>query len=305
MARPQDEGLAGLRRQGAIGELLFLYICATRSPRQLRPIAEELGVTVQAVSHAFRGLRRAGFAEHTAAGYRPTVRGVAWLHESFGAVRDDLEGRLARLHVIRSARAVAERPVRAGESVALRLEQGWLSARPGRDGPARGIAQRAAEAGDLVEVGQLQGIVPIPPGQLTVITIPEPATGTAAVREELAHALDGHALDLLGAAGLEAAHLAARAHPGPWVRFGVAAAAVEATRLGVNATVVLLDEELPRFIAALPGPAPPALRVIHLGERAPRARRARPTAAGAPRPSRRTSRRPRAAAAAPPRPGPR
>ncbi|MGB6443136.1 MAG: hypothetical protein WBF81_07555, partial [Thermoplasmata archaeon] len=60
---PPSDGLAGLRRGGAVTELLFLYECTTLEPTQLRPIADRLGLTVQAASHSFRSLARRGLVE--------------------------------------------------------------------------------------------------------------------------------------------------------------------------------------------------------------------------------------------------
>lgn len=267
MRRAVEAGLPELRRAGAVGELLFLYVCATRSPTQLRPIAQELGVTVQAASHAYRGLRRAGLAERVAGHYRPTVPGVAWLHETFGALRDDVEHRLAQLHIIRSCRAVAAAPIRAGHVVSLELRDGWLLAQPGRRRAAHGVARTAARVGELVEVEQLQGIVPIPPGRLTLVALPDPQEITAGLQRDLAAVLARRPPGFFGAVGMEAAHIARRASAVEPLRFGVAAAAAEAARLGVPGTIVLLGQELPRFIQELPGPSAPAVEVVHLGRR--------------------------------------
>ncbi|MGB6500032.1 MAG: hypothetical protein WBG19_01330, partial [Thermoplasmata archaeon] len=69
---PPPDGLAALRRSGGVTELLFLFECATLEPTQLRPIAEELGVTVQAVSHSYRQLAKRGLAEIRRGRYLPT-----------------------------------------------------------------------------------------------------------------------------------------------------------------------------------------------------------------------------------------
>ena len=159
-AAARSDGLAELRRSGAVTELLILYECLTTEPTQLRPIARELGLTVQAVSHSYRLLARRGLAKVRDGRYRPTVAGIAWLHESLGRLGDDVRGRLERLHVIRSCRAVALSDLNAGDAVSLELRQGLLSARRGDVGPSRGRAQTSARRGALVEVAELEGIVP-------------------------------------------------------------------------------------------------------------------------------------------------
>jgi len=268
----REHGLGGLRRPGAVTELLFLYECLTQEPTQLRPVAERLELTVQAASHTFRGLVRRGLAEVRDGRYRATVSGVAWLHEALGGLSDDLRGRLDRLHVIRSTRAVASRTIEVGEAVVLEVVDGLLRARPGADGASRGRAASAARSGDLVEIVELEGIVPLSRGTVRVITLPEGAVtrpGTvAALRREVGR----RPLGLLAAPGLEGYHLLARATGRPILRFGVANACSEASRVGVPSTVVVLDRELPRFLAPFEGADPPPVEVARL--RAGRTRRA-------------------------------
>ncbi|EQD48967.1 transcriptional regulator, MarR family, partial [mine drainage metagenome] len=148
-------GLAALRRLGAVSDLLFLYEAETRSIPHLREIADRLGLSVQAASHSFRSLRRRGLAEFRDGRYRPTVRGVDWLHAALGGVRDDLAERLDRLHIVRTTRAIAGAPVAQGEIVSLEIVDGILTARPGAGAGSRGRAQDPAGAGELVEVGEL------------------------------------------------------------------------------------------------------------------------------------------------------
>ena len=117
-------GLAGLRRGGTLAELLFLYDCVTEDSSRLQPIADRLGVTVQAVSHSYRRLARRGLVELRDGRYRPTVSGIAWLHRVLGGLAEDVFARQQRLHIIRSCRAVASARARAGDPVSLRLVGG-------------------------------------------------------------------------------------------------------------------------------------------------------------------------------------
>src|SRR5580658_6364859 len=242
-----SEGLAGLRRGGAVTELLFLYECTTLEPNQLRPIADRLGLTVQATSHSYRSLARRGLVEFRDGRYRPTVRGVAWLHASLGRLGDEVRARLDRLHVIRSCRAIALDPVESGDVVSLELVDGLLSARAGDTGPSRGRVSRGGPKGSLVDVSELEGIVRLSPAPVHVRTLSE---------EDLA--------GLLAAHGLEAYHALRTAVDLPVARFAVAAEAREASRIGVASTVFVLEAELPRFLAEFGGPDPPPLDVTPL-----------------------------------------
>ncbi|MCI4333192.1 MAG: hypothetical protein L3K01_05645 [Thermoplasmata archaeon] len=273
---PRLGGLGSLRRRGAVTELLLLYDCDTREVPHLKGIAERLGVTVQAVSHSFRQLRRRGLIEVRRGLYRPTVAGTAWLHASLGDLRRDVDRHLERLPVVRSARAVAASPIRAGEAVSLSIVDGTLTARVGGEGASHGTAAGSSRTGGLVRVTDLEGVVPITRGSIRVVTIPAESIGSSGMLRELRRMLRASTPGLLAAHGGEAAHLTRQASDRPVVRFGAAAAAHEASAVGVDATVVVLDEELPRFLEPFQGPDPPPISVVRLGGGRPRRRRERP-----------------------------
>jgi predicted transcriptional regulator len=245
-------------------ELLFLYDCATLEPTQLRPVADHLGLTVQAVSHSFRQLRRRGLVEVRDGRYRPTVEGVAWLHETLSQLGDDVRSRVERLHVIRSCRAVALAHLPAGASVSLELHDGLLSARRGGSGPSRGTTVRGVREGDLVEVTNLEGIVPLEPAVVAVRTISEADLEDPQLGRRLARALPA-GNEVVAAEGVEPYLSLRRVTTRPIVRFATAAACVEAARLGVSSTLFVTARDLPRLLASFSVPNPPSLDVLPLG----------------------------------------
>jgi predicted transcriptional regulator len=259
-----SDGLAGLRRGGAVTELLFLYECTTLEPSQLRPIADRLGLTVQAVSHSYRSLARRGLVEFREDRYRPTVRGTAWLHASLGRLGEEVTRRLDRLDVIRSCRAIALGPVSTGDPVSLELVDGLLSARPGTSGPSRGRVARGGPRGSLVDVSELEGIVRLSAAPIHVRTLSEEDLRDPLLAERIRRAVAGKPGALLAAQGLEAIHALRSAVDRPVARFAVAAEAREASQIGVPSTVLVLEAELPRFLAEFAGPDPPPLDVTPL-----------------------------------------
>ena len=255
-----------LRRGGAVSDLLFLYACTTREIGQLRDVAGALGVSVQAASHTFRGLVRRGLAQARNGRYRPTIAGVDFLHRTLRDVDADVAERLERLHVVATTRALAGAAIPAGASVGLALEDGLLTARPGSAGPSRGVARQAARAGDLVEVERLEGIVPLRPAPVTVLTVPDRRLAEPGAERALAAELGRRASSVLAVHGLEALYLARRAVPRRTVeRFGVPALVREASSLGVPATVVVLDRDAPRLLALLDAAGPLGIEIVPLG----------------------------------------
>ncbi|HTT26328.1 MAG TPA: hypothetical protein VMH90_05135, partial [Thermoplasmata archaeon] len=224
---------------------------------------------------------RRGLAEVRDGRYRATVAGVAWLHGTLGDVSVDLQGRLDRLHVVRATRAVAAAPLAAGEEVTLDLADGLLMARPGREGASRGRTVAAARRGALVEIVDLRGIVPLSRGSVRVLTVPPSAVALPGTVAALGRALGRSTGGLLAAQGLEAFHLLRRATSRPILRFAIPSACLEASRVGVPSTVVVLAPELPRFLAPFDGPDPPPITVTRLA--VPRgASPARPPPPGSP-----------------------
>ena len=264
MTPDRSSGLSLLRRSGTVTELLFLHECATREVAQLRPVAQRLGLSVQATSHIFRQLRRRGLAEVRNDLYRPTVSGIAWLHAAFGSVREDLDERLQRLRVIRSTRAVARGRVPADAAVVLELRAGVLEARVGTKGSSRGRARRTARDGELVEVTDLEGIVPLRPAEIRIITLPDSGALEKSILVQLRRLLRGGSEGLLAASGIEASHWLQRASARPVLRYAVAASAIEASNVGVPTTLVVLESDLPWLLAQFDQPQPAPITVRRL-----------------------------------------
>jgi len=251
-----------------VSDLLFLYECETREVTSLRSIAERLGLSVQAASHTSRSLSRRGLVELTGGRYRSTVEGVDWLHSALGSVRDDLANRLDRLHIVRTTWAVATGLIEKGDRVALEIRDGTLTARSGTSRGSRGRAHSRAAEGELVVVGELEGIVPLPHGRLTVLPLPADRLHDPALVAQTRSVVAAAPAGLLLAYGLEAGHVLGRASPArPAIRFGVAAAIVEATRLGVGCTLVVVDRDLPRVFEQIEGPDVPPVEFLSLGGR--------------------------------------
>jgi predicted transcriptional regulator len=263
-AREHPDDLISLRRAGKIPELLFLFECTTLEPTQLRPIAERLGVTVQAASHTYRLLRRKGMAESRDGRYRPTVRGVAWLHESLNQLSEGVQSRLDRLNIIRTCRAVALTDFHAGDRASLELRNGLLSARYGGMGASHGRVVTGAKKGALVELSELEGIVPLSAAPITIRTISEADLNDSRLPDRLRRAIPPTFTGVVGAHGLEAYLVLRSAVESVITRFAVAAACREASQIGVPSIVLVLEADLPRFLGEFSGPIPPPLTVLPL-----------------------------------------
>ncbi len=253
-------GLLVLRKAGRLTEILFLHEVATRTYGRLQPIAERLGVSVQAASFLYRRLKREGKVDLVAGRYRATMAGIDDLHHALSTLRSDVEDRMAQLQVVQKCRAIARGPIAKGDPVVLFMEGGLLHARAGLTGPSRGLATRTAQDGDLLEVDRLSGILSLTPAPvrcLVVQTTSGPRADDAADRRKLSQLLSEKPHGLLAAEGLEAVHLLRKVVHENFVRFGVAAAVRDAALLGVPVQVVVTDERLPPLLHRLSEPWPP------------------------------------------------
>jgi putative transcriptional regulator len=244
--------------------MLFLSECAAGQVPKLRDAAERLGLTVQAVSHLHRDLARRGLVEQRNREYVLTVAGRAALEGTLSALAEEIGRRLEQLQIVRTTSALARRAVVAGEEVSLTLEEGLLTAVPGARAGSRGRARSGARAGELVEVAELEGIVPIDPGTLAVWVVPRGSARLEPARRRAAEALRRGRPGFVAAQGLEAVTLARRLAGDGVARFGASAACLEASRLGVDSVAFVTEEELPRFLAPFAGPRPPPITVTRL-----------------------------------------
>lgn len=172
-----DDALRRLRDRTGITRLLIVAELHKRPNATLSDIAPTLGVTVQAVSAHAKELASVGWLRSDDGSYRVTPKGLQSLHEGVRHLNDAVTALASPLDVIQVTSAVAAAPVAKGQAVALFMDEGDLAARPGVTAPSRGTAQNAAKPGEEVIVVDLQGMVKLEPGRLTVVTLPAPSEG--------------------------------------------------------------------------------------------------------------------------------
>ena len=216
-------------------------------------IAEEVGVTSQAVSEYIRELVDDGLVEKEGRSrYRVTREGVDWLFRAADDVRrfaDHVTGDV--LGAMSEDAYVAAEDVEEGDTVSLYVEDGLLHAKPGSEGPATGIATTDAEAGTDVGVTSFEGVMELEPGSVTVLQVPSIRTGgsRAIADETIADACED--ADRVLATGVEAVVACRRAEVDPAITFAVGEVAADAAEHGLEVTVVATTDAVGRFTDAL------------------------------------------------------
>lgn len=211
-------------------------------------IAEEVGVTSQAVSEYIRDLVDDGLVlKDGRSRYQVTNEGVDWLLGHTTDIRRFAD-RVAEdvLGGVQEDAAIATAPIESGQDVTLEMRDGLLHASPGDEGPATGTATTDALAGHEVGVSGFEGVIEFSPGTVSVYQVPPVRTGGS-------ETVDGESLteacadaDLLLATGVEAIVAFDRIDRTPDGTFAVGSVAARAAERGVDVTVVATADEVGR-----------------------------------------------------------
>lgn len=228
---------------------LVLLEATTERHNRLRTLAEKFGMTIQGMSDYVRKMQREGLLRVDERGILPTQKGVEFLHESLRALDAFVRDAQARLMVIDRCSAIARVTISAGERIGLLMENGILVAYPGRASGSTGTALSSARKGEAVAVGDLQGIVDLRPGSITVVKVPSILHGPATLdRNRLRQVAQGR---LIAVEGPEAWSAASAADLAVDFRFGPIPAAIDAARRGLDMALIVAENEVSRAAAAI------------------------------------------------------
>lgn len=213
-------------------------------------VADELGVTSQAVSDYVRELVEAGYIEKQGRGrYEVTKEGVDWLitrtdslSEFVSHVSEDVLGS------VDIDAAVAAGTVSEGDEVGLTMRDGLLHAVP-EGGSATAVAVTDGTTGDVVGVTDFEGVVEYEPGTVTVLPIPVVTEGNPPSAEAIKTRATQH--ELLAVAGTEAYAATVSAGLDADLRFGTVTGVPQAALRGLDVLLVVSTDELSRHTTQL------------------------------------------------------
>jgi putative transcriptional regulator len=236
-----------LRSKRSATRYQILVQIAERQPAvSQQEVADEIGVTAQAVSDYLQGLVEEGFVVKEGRGrYEVTKEGVDWLIGQTDGLQEYVSHVSSKvIGQVEVETAVARTAVAEGEMVSMTMRDGVLTAVAGDAGNATAIAVTDAASGEDVGVTNFEGVVDYELGSVTVVSVPRVQDGgSRTVDPERLRALaDDH--DLLAVAGTEAYVAAERCELTADVRFGSPAAVQEAATKGLSVLVLAATNEL-------------------------------------------------------------
>jgi putative transcriptional regulator len=147
--------------------------------------------------------------------------------------------------------AVADADLTQGQTVGLEMKDGLLFATKKAAGGAKGIAANNARAGEDVGVANIEGIVSLDRGKVTILKLPGIQQGGSKMvdRERLQQELTSR--KLTGAIGIEAIVALKKLNAKFSYRYGVAEAAIEAANSGLASLIVCVDDEISGLVRRL------------------------------------------------------
>jgi putative transcriptional regulator len=247
---PQEIGLTQVLRNKNLATRfqILVEIAANQPSIQQKDIAKKIGVTSQAVSAYISKLEKDGWITSDGRSrYRITKEGVNWMLKSLRELQQYSTSAERVLTNITTWAAVAETDLKKGQRVGLVMKGGLLYASANIANGAAGLTSGTAKAGEDVGITDIEGILALNIGQITILEVPTVQDGGSRKVDpaKLKQAMTKGALT--GAIGIEAVVAMCQNGIEPDYLYGVTQAAVEATRSGLQ------------FIIACTAGASPAL----------------------------------------------
>jgi len=242
-----------LRSKNLATKFQILVDIATNQPDiQQRDIAERLRLSPQAVSDYVVELVKQGWLiSEGRSRYRVTQEGVAWMLKmlrEWQSYSNTVQKAVASISV---CAAIADCDLSQGQRVGLVMRDGLLLATDNANVGARGVAVSDARRGEDVGISDIEGVVELEIGKVTILKVPGIQRGGSR-HTDLDRLREGvHEGDLVGAIGLEALVALRRIGVEPAYFYGVKEVAVEAAYSGLSPVVVCVDDDTPELLRRL------------------------------------------------------
>ncbi len=229
-----------LREKALSTRVLIILEIATGRHSRLASIAEQIGITKQAVSDYIKKMRSDDLVQVIDGEYRPTIQGTQFMHRHLLDLKQFLEDTLAKLNIVESDAALAGDDLVAGDTLGLFMENGVLTAYSSRPSPSRGTARHDAAPGEDVAIDDMEGIMQYELGTIHLYELPGPQQGgTRALDiEALAAALDEAQPDRIAIADVIARAALNRAAIAYDIEFAPCHAAIAAAQRALDVAIL-------------------------------------------------------------------
>jgi putative transcriptional regulator len=231
---------------------ILVEIAANQPHIQQKDIARRIGVSSQAVSEYVSKLEKDGWLSSDGRSrYRVTKEGVNWVLKALRELQQYSTSAERALTNIMTWAAIAAVDLQPGQEISLVMKNGLLHATEYSGKGARGITTGKAQKSEDVGISDIEGIVDLEIGQVTILEVPDIQNGGSRninlkkIQRELTKA------GLIGAIGVEAIAALRRLNIEADYLYGVTPAVIEAARSGLPFTVVCTSSESPLLLQRL------------------------------------------------------
>jgi putative transcriptional regulator len=217
-----------------------------------KTIAAKLGFTPQAISDYIHQLLEEELVLSTGRStYKVSAKGVNWMVKVLRELNDYVSLVQQAITNITTCAAIAEGDIKQGQAVGLKMKDGLLFASNQVEGGARGIALSSVSQGEDVDVSNIEGLVDLTRGKVTILQVPSIQKGGSRRVDSKRLQVKVNANRQVGAIGIEALIALRQANIEPRYLYGVTEAAVEAARCGLSFTVVCTDDAISGLLKRL------------------------------------------------------
>jgi len=242
-----------LRNKNMATRFQILVEIAAKQPNiQQRHIAKTLNITPQAVSDYIKQLLKGGLLTSDGRSrYRVSNKGVDWMLKQLKETQEYFNSVEKAVSNIKVSAAVAGCNLSRGQSVGLVMREGLLVATSDLGVGATGIAVSNAASGDDAGITNIQGIISLETGEVTIVAVPNMQKGGSknVDLDQLQSASRGK--KPIAAVGIEALTALKRLGIQPDCIYGAREAVIEAASSGLSPVIVCIDEEIPTLIKRL------------------------------------------------------
>jgi putative transcriptional regulator len=242
-----------LQNKNSATRFQILVEIATSGPGiQQKSIALKLGLTPQAISDYIHQLVSEDLIVSSGRShYRVSAKGVNWMLKILRELRDYASVVEQAVTNITVCAAIADSDINQGQAVGLKMKDGLLFATAGMDGGARGIAVSRVRQGEDVDVANIEGLVELVRGRVTILQVPGIRKGGSRQVDQALLKAHAGSSQQLGAIGIEALVSLRQIGVEPRYLYGVTEAAIEAAQCGLSFTVVCTDDAIPGLVKRL------------------------------------------------------
>ena len=231
---------------------ILIEIAAAQLNIQQKDIARKLSVTPQAISQYMEELVEGHLVVSDGRSkYSVTREGINWILKIFRDLQNYSNFVKKTVTSITVCAAVADCDLSQGQEVGLEMKDGLLFATDALNRGAKGLAVSNTKKGEDVGISNIEGIVPLETGEITILKVPGIQRGGSSSVDLARLKREIKRTELIGSMGIEALVALKKIGINPHYSYGVKEAVVEAACSGLTSLVVCVDDEIPGLLQRL------------------------------------------------------